>query len=503
MIEARGARAAPVNTSPLNTSPRALTMAAPIAFIALGAGMLWFYWWGRDLHRFTQWIAAYAGLFIGQLAMYVTACWLAFKWRAQTRRAEWLKLGAIIFFAVAFRATLVPQRPYLSVDVYRYVWDGHAQAQKINPYLYMPDAPEMEPLRDKDRFPAIATIYPTMGWWHLRSPYPPAAQTIYLLVYLIHPLSVVAFKTAALAFDVMTMLAVMFALARSKLDPARAIIFAWHPLVIFEGSHSGHIEAAFMALLAIALAAWVTRKHALTGVALALAALVKFYPALVVPAFIRSTESDKDYGKGCGSESNFSLAFRVRAALLKRSNLAMLGAFVATIVLFYIPYALTGATGFGSLTSEFSEEGFTGNGVRYFLLALAHKIGPMPTALFLALSIGSLIWLGFRWMIKEKRDVVDVARGSSSLIGLYLVLSSPHYSWYFAWIIPFLCFAPNLGWLYMTGASVFMYLLWYEPLVYPDMPIWLGAAVYVPTLGLLIWERAKERRQRTAGGKII
>src|SRR6185369_2120954 len=131
-----------------------------------------------------------------------------------------------------------------------------------------------------------------------------------------------------------------------------------------------------------------------------------------------------------------------------------------------------------------------------FLLALAHKIGPMETTTFIVVSIGMLAGLGLWWMIKEKRDVTDVARGSASLIALYLVLSSPHYSWYYAWIIPFLCFAPSLGWLYLTGASVFMYLLWYVPLVYPDMPIWLGMSVFIPAAAWLIWEKVKSRKQK-------
>jgi alpha-1,6-mannosyltransferase len=486
MIEANKAGAARAHTSRRATSQRALVAAAPVALVALGAGMLWFYWWGRDLHRFTQWIAAYAGLFIGQFAMYVVACWVATKRRGpSSRAAERVKLCAIVFFAITFRAALANERPFLSSDVYRYVWDGHVQAQKINPYLYTPDAPEMDPLRDRERFPGVVKIYPNMSWLHLPTPYPPAAQAIYLLVYLIHPLSVAAFKVAALAFDLITVLAVMCALARSKLDPARAIVFAWHPLVIFEGAHSGHIEAAFMALLAIALVAWVSNKHALTGVALALATLVKFYPALVLPAFLRSNGAGDDSRAGPG----LRWAFRARSVLSSRPNLTMLGAFAATVVLVYLPYGLSGATGIGSLTNEFHEEGFTGRGVRYFLLALSHKVVPMSTNVFLVLSVALLGGLCLRWMIKAKRDVTDVARGSASLIGLYLILSSPHYSWYYAWLIPFLCFAPSLGWLYLTGASVFMYLLWYEPLVYPDMPIWLGIAVFAPALALLIWER--------------
>src|SRR6185436_11694402 len=127
------------------------------------------------------------------------------------------------------------------------------------------------------------------------------------------------------------------------------------------------------------------------------ATLVKFYPALVIPAFLRSTEPESDsrsqtnvtaarftatsftatrFTAARFTAARFTAVHRFRAALSSRSNLVMLGAFAITVFIVYLPYALSGATGFGSLTSEFHEEGFTGDGVRYFLLALAHKIGP-------------------------------------------------------------------------------------------------------------------------------
>ena len=272
--------------------------------------------------------------------MYAVACWVALKWRNPSSRVvEWLRIGVIIFFAVAFRATLVPQRPYLSSDVYRYVWDGHLQAQGINPYVYLPDAPELVPLRDEEKFPDMVKIYPNMSWLHLPTPYPPAAQAIYLFVYLIHPLNVTTFKAATLAFDLLTILALML-----------------------------------------------------------------------------------------------------------------------------------------------------------------HAVTPLSTDTYLILGTVLLGAFALWWMIRKKRDVVDVTCGAATLITVYLILSSPHYAWHYAWLLPFLCFAPRLGWLYLAGASVFMYLLWYVPTVYPDMPVWLGLAMFAPTVALLFWERRKpESKTRNDG----
>jgi len=79
------------------------------------------------------------------------------------------------------------------------------------------------------------------------------------------------------------------------------------------------------------------------------------------------------------------------------------------------------------------------------------------------------------------------------MVALFLVLSSPRFGWYLAWIIPFLCFAPRAGWLYLSGAAVLLYLSWLTDEA-PGVPLWLGAALYLPALALLGWEGWKLRK---------
>ena len=71
--------------------------------------------------------------------------------------------------------------PFLSSDLYRYVWDGRVQAAGINPYLYIPADPALAGLRDTAIFPHInrADYAPTI--------YPPVAQAIFLAVGLAQP----------------------------------------------------------------------------------------------------------------------------------------------------------------------------------------------------------------------------------------------------------------------------------------------------------------------------
>jgi hypothetical protein len=460
----------------------------PAALLACALLSAWLYYWARDLHRFTQWIGAYISLFIGQFAIYLVACYTVFRRRDPlSPRARFITLAIIVFFAAFFRAELVAQRPYLSTDIYRYMWDGRVQAAGINPYLYVPNAEELKPLRDDKIFPLInrGDYEPT--------PYPPAAQAIFFVVHKLFPLSVTAFKSIMSLFDLITALAVMLALARSGMNMARVIMFAWHPLLIFESAHTGHIEAPFIAFLALALLAWTYRRPALAGAAVALAAMVKLYPMLLLPVFFFSADDE---------EKNSWFPVRLRRTIFRRQNLWLMAAFVATIVISYLPYLDIGARVFSSLPGEVREEGFIESGDRYFLLSLARVIFPVPVSAFLLLAAVALLGFGFWLMIKVKRDAADAAHGAVALIGLYIVITAPRYHWYYAWILPFLCFAPRLGWIYLSGAAVLLYTLWYIPNVYPEMPLWMGATLYAPTLLFVWWSwwRKRSAKEFAANG---
>jgi len=480
-----------VERSPISDSH--WNVATPAGLILLGLASAALYWWGRDLHRFIQWLAAYTWLFIGQLAIYVVACFLVMRSDARrTRTVKLFTIGAVLVFAAAFRIELAAERPFLSADVYRYVWDGRVQAAGVNPYRHTPGSEELRELRDDRVFANIAAE--DRSWL---SAYPPAAQIVFLAAYKLSP-TVTGYKLAMSAFDLIAVGLIMLTLARFGLDPARAIFFAWHPLVIFETAHSGHVESVYVAFIALSLWAWSRRSHTLSGVGLALAAAVKFYPALLLPVFLTSSSSrEKEVREHVGKTPGARLSLSSLGKLWNSSNLKLLGAFVATIVAVYVPYLGAGGNLFGFLGGYFSEEGFVDSGERYFLLALLRRVIPMPTIAFLIVAALILLALAAGWMVKEKRDATDLSRGALALIGGYLLLTTPRYAWYYVWLVPFLCFAPKLGWLYLTGAASLLYLVWYTPLVYPEVPLWLGSAVYLPTIAILLREIRTSRRAQT------
>ena len=82
-----------------------------------------------------------------------------------------------------------------------------------------------------------------------------------------------------------------------------------------------------------------------------------------------------------------------------------------------------------------------------------------------------------------------------------MVLLSPHYPWYFAWIVPFICFTPRLSVLYLTLACPLLYFV-------PGGPDPEGArmpfewAMYGPFAALLAFELWRQRTARTGLGWI-
>ena len=473
-------------------TPRSFSVVARlIALAAVGVAGATLYWRVAYLHSLKGGISEYIIVFIAQFSFYLAACYLVIRdegslWSGGGRWSKVAALSIVLLVAACVRAELVDQTPYLSTDVYRYIWDGRVQAAGINPYRYLPSAPELAHLRDDGIYGHINR----RDFAH--TIYPPVAQAIFLGINFISPSSVSGFKIAMSLFDFAAIAGIMLALWRSGLPPVHAIIFAWHPLVIWEGAHSGHVESAAIAFLAAALLARSYEKPVLTGVALALATLVKFYPALLLPAFMFSGVAP---GERPGHESWLA---RLRAVVFSSSNLRMLAAFVATVVLAYLPYLTVGSGVTGYLEGYLREEGFVDSGQRYFVLGVVHEVANLPVIVYMVFAALVLAALALWALLSHKRSAADVARVGASMVGLFVLLTSPRLSWYIAWIIPFLCFVPRAGWLYLSGASVLLYLVWLTD-EYPGVPLWLGAALYGPALVLLAWEHWKPRHATVSG----
>ena len=393
-----------------------------------------------------------------QSAAYLVAVWAV--WHGDSSRRLVLGIAAV---ALLMRVPLVLLPPYLSSDVYRYVWDGRVQASGINPYRYVPADPHLEALRDKEIFPEINRARTAV------TIYPPVAEAIFLAVTRVSP-SVIAMKAAMVGFEIVTFVLLVRLLAASGLPTARVAVYAWHPLTLWEFAGNGHIDAALIAFVVAAL--WAARhRHAgLAGLFLAGATLTKFYPAVLLPA------------------------------LYRRWGRAMPAAFAAGVTLAYLPYLSVGWQVLGFLPAYAGEEGFDADGTGFFLLALVRHIPLLAgvSGRVYVIAAAAVLLAASATIVLARETRHSPFAAAAVLATTFMVIVSPHYPWYFSWLIVFACFVRSFALLWLTNACLLLYLVPVgSQIVRDDHRLLIEAAVYVPFAALALIDLWYHRRQAT------
>ena len=142
------------------------------------------------------------------------------------------------------------------------------------------------------------------------------------------------------------------------------------------------------------------------------------------------------------------------------------------------------------------------SGEQFFLLSEIRRVPlgfHVPTAAFVVVALLILGALAV-WMLR-KQERVDESYIANALImaATFTVLVAPHFPWYFAWLIPFLCFIPSISVLYLTLSSFFLYLTW---LYWSDTQAFkIKALMFVPfffLLGVTVWRRYRRLRAPSA-----
>jgi alpha-1,6-mannosyltransferase len=398
---------------------------------------------------------AYIGLFAALFLLYVLAISIVLR----SRPNDYLLLGLVVGFAFLFRVSLLATPVVLSSDVYRYLWDGRVQWAGISPYRYPPAAVELAPLRD-------ATIHPNINRPDKPTVYPPGAEAAFALVALVTPDSLPGWRVFLLASEAMTVGLLLTLLRQAGMTSAAVIVYAWSPLVVFEGVQAGHVDLAMIPLVLATLTLRQAGSSVCAGIALGVAVLMKLYPVVLLPAWWRP------------------------------GDWRFAGAVAATAALGYLPHAAT--VGFGALgfLPEYLGRAEDHNiGLRALLTYPFGLTGdPARTVaivLLFGLMAGVVAWIGRT----NGGNAAGLTRAGALAVATYLLLvpTSVH-PWYALWMVPFLCFRPWPAWLYFSGAVSLSYLSY---VVKPaPIPWWAWLAEYGPLYALLLHAAWRVRAQR-------
>jgi hypothetical protein len=208
-------------------------------------------------------------------ALYAAAARIVFV----SERASQARLGLIVVGGLLFRVTLLPaglppgtassevpsaladdltgrrvayERFLLyDDDVWRYLWDGHATAEGVNPYRHAPGDAAADALAEGEGVNALwIDVRDNVNHPEVPTIYPPLAQAIFLLSHALAPGSVLALKVLMVGADLLAAVFVTLSLRGLGRREEEVLLYLWNPLVIKEFAGSAHADSLLVAALA-------------------------------------------------------------------------------------------------------------------------------------------------------------------------------------------------------------------------------------------------------------
>jgi len=386
-------------------------------------------------------------------------------------RALARSMALIFVFAILFRLVLLPQTPFLSNDIYRYLWDAEVLQRGINPYLYPPEASELSSLHDLE-------IYQQMSHKHVRTVYPPLLQGLFWLgaklaaVLALDPIHVL--KALWLVIDIALIGVLAKLLAAYEIDARWAMLYAWHPLAVIEIASSGHTDGVGVFCLLAALLMLKRERHLASAILLACGFLVKFVTALLVPfVFLFSLKKES-----------------------KQRNWRFALAFFAVLALAYAPFISAGENLYSGLSVYSAKWRFNDalfsliyTPLKKFLpdwLVIKLMIPPswemlpetlvtrrIDLALLLAKGVMAIAFglIYLHWLRNMMRRTEEERMSfwphlALGLLAAFFLLSPTFQPWYMLWLLPLLCVVSGMkkessegliAPLYLWGLSATMF----------------------------------------------
>jgi len=181
--------------------------------------------------------------------------------------------------------------------------------------------------------------------------------------------------------------------------------------------------------------------------ALAAATLVKFFPLVLAPALWRPAKSNL-------------------------SDWRWPATFIAVIVAAYLPYIGVGSRALGFLPGYVAEENL-GSGSGFWLLGMIRRAVAIPLAAYFGLAASVMAGLAVG-ALRRRPDPCSGLNWAMALGTAALFFASPHYPWYFVYLVALLTAAPWWPAWWLTLAAV---LLYWDPKT-GNIPSWVGFTLY-------------------------
>jgi len=239
-----------------------------------------------------------------------------------------------------------------------------------------------------------------------RTCYPPLAELLFAVGYLLSPGRLTGLQLLGLAAELITWLLLLGELRRRAAPTSRILLIAWAPLIVYEGYLPGHLDVLSLPLVTWFLLATARGQGARAGVALALACLVKPLPLIFVPAALRE--------------------------LGRRGGLRLALAGLGVGLLCYLPFARAGWKLFSSTWLMATEWSFDGSLGAWFETLLPRHAAHLVAAAAAALAILLGAWRG--------RDLLSRMLLAQAA---FVIFTPTLFPWYLIGMYPLLALRPD------------------------------------------------------------
>lgn len=371
-------------------------------------------------------------------------------------------LGFTVICGLAFRAMFFGSTPIYEDDWNRYLWDGAAVVQGINPYLYSPQQVIQTPFYPTQEeflkaqpskkyasqaeadLAALSQFSANNNFFVVRinSPavttiYPPVAMSVFAAAARIDFLNLDVLRVFFWLTEALTLFLMIKALDLYGRSPLWSALYALNPLIIYSGMNAAHMDVILLPFLLLVLL-WVKRRPVLAAMALSGAAAVKLWPLLLAPIIFRSY---------------------IRQPV-KLIGLALLTAGLSAALLAPMLLAIDGSSGTGAYAATWQRN-------TYLFPLIDEAIGRMsgfwgtPARLFIAAFCAGLsLWLAFMPIFKNKSETQLYESLPLHLLLLtfvFFLLSPTGFPWYIIWLFAFFPFVPR----YSVGLLTVLLAIYY------------------------------------------
>lgn len=314
-----------------------------------------------------------------------------FFWVYQRLRSNTMSLLGIVLMSWVMHATYFGTTSMLSNDMYRYHWDAWVLEQGYNPLRYTPQEllvihPEWSAFAPPDHR-TLSSIYPPLS-------------LLYFFMARKMSLSPMIYGVLATACNLVSIVIISKILKELQKPKELVIVFAWHPVVVFESAYGGHVDA--LGVMFILFAFYLVsrgRNFFASGFSM-LAAFVKLWPIVLALTMLKGQ---------------------------KKAWFWIAGVFLGFLGLMATTYSLTKDSGLLAYASRWEF-----NGPLYSMLRTIFS--PHLSRILCGLSfIGTSLYFFYK---TSEYDVLEVFY---YMILFFLIFSPTLYPWYLLWIIPCLC----------------------------------------------------------------